>query len=88
MRRLIIALPLVMLAGCGDDTNKPTGPVGPPPPATPPKTQMQHNIDATEVSGVVGYDGEAIKRSVQGTVDAQQKRNAESEAARAAAAGQ
>jgi hypothetical protein len=87
MRRLLI-VPLVLLAGCGDDTNKPVGPVGPPPPPPPPQTQLQHNINATEVSGVVGYDGEAIKRSVQGTVDAQQKRNAESEAARAAAAGQ
>lgn len=84
MRRLLIALPLLMLAGCGEEEAKP-----PPPPMAPapPTSELQRNINATEVSSAVGYDGEALKQSVQGAVDAQQKHNADSAAAQAAAAG-
>lgn len=75
-RRLILLMPVLLLAGCGEEAPKPA-----PAPPSPPKTQQQRAIDSTEVSSAVGYDGAAIKRSVQGVVDAQEKHNADNAAA-------
>lgn len=84
-RRLLIVLPLVLLAGCGEEVNQPKKPVPPPPKPPAPTSQLQRDINATEVSEIVGYDGAAMKGAVQRSVDLQQQQNQRSADAQAAA---
>lgn len=77
-RRLIILAPLLLLVGCGSDAP-------PPPPAAPPTGQVEGDIRKVGAASAVGYDGAALQADVQRTVDAQQERNAQTEAATRAA---
>lgn len=74
-RRTYLLAPLLLLAGCGDD---------PAPPAAPPATQLEKDLNKVGAASAVGYDGAALQGDVRRTVEAQQRQNAQTEAARAA----
>ena len=72
--RWCAALPLVFVVGCGDDaqtTAKNDKAAAPPAP----KTERERQINNIQAAGAVGYDGQALKKSVQTTADAADKRN-------------
>ena len=74
-------LGLVVLAGCGDEPAKPT--TANPPPK--PQTEQERQINNLGAASAVGYDGDALKRSVQKTVNIHDQQNAKlQEAAQAA----
>ncbi len=70
----LCVLPLfVLLAGCGDE---PQAQADKPAPKEP-VSEQQRLIDNTAAASAVGYDGQAVKRAVQRTVDANNKHNDE-----------
>lgn len=74
-RRCLLLAPLLLLAACGED---------PAPPATPPATQLEQDLNKVGAASAVGYDGAALQEDVRRSVEAQQRQNAQTEAARTA----
>ena len=77
-RRTYLIAPLLLLAGCGDD------PAPAAKPAAPPATPLERDLNKVGAASAVGYDGAALQEDVRRTVEAQQRQNAQTEAARAA----
>ena len=59
-RRTYLLAPLLLLAGCGDD---------PAPPAAPPATQLEKDLNKVGAASAVGYDGAALQGDVRRTVE-------------------
>jgi hypothetical protein len=85
MRIPFIALSALtlFLVGCGDE---PAAPAKSAPAAPAPQTERERLINNTQAASVVGYDGEALKASVQKTVDTLDQHAAETQKAAEAAA--
>ena len=75
----------LFLMSCGDDSVPPSTPLPSPTPA--PQTERDRQINNTQAASAVGYDGDAVKRSVQKAVTTLENHNAETQAA-ADSAGQ
>ncbi len=71
----------VFMVGCGDE---PAAPAKPTPPA--PQTERERLINNTHAASVVGYDGEALKASVQKTVETLDQHAADTQKAAESAA--
>ena len=85
MRLIPILAFVVLAAGCGDEPDTAKQPEQAPPP---PKTEQERLINNTQAASAVGYDGQAVKRQVQKTVDINNDHNAKiEEAANAAGLG-
>jgi len=76
--RSLLLVPLLLFVGCGDD---PAPAAKPAPPAA---TQLDSDIRKVGVASAAGYDGTALQVDVQSAVDAQQRHNAQTDAARTA----
>jgi hypothetical protein len=66
----------VCLVGCGAE---PAAPAKPAPPA--PQSERERLINNTQAASAVGYDGEALKASVQKTVETLDQHAAETQKA-------
>ncbi len=64
----------MLLAGCGDE---PAAPSKTTPPA--PQTERERQINNTQAASAVGYDGDALKASVQKTVNTLEQHTAETQ---------
>lgn len=85
MRLIPILAALALLSGCGDEPEAAKQPEQTPPP---PRTEQERLINNTQAASAVGYDGQAVKRQVQKTVDLNNDHNAKiEEAANAAGLG-
>lgn len=79
----------LFLMSCGDDSVPPSTPLPstPLPSPTPaPQTERDRQINNTQAASAVGYDGDAVKRSVQKVVTTLENHNAETQAAADSAA--
>ncbi len=79
-RPLLLVVSVLFIAGCGDEpvTKDQAAP-------KPPASEQERLINNTRAASAVGYDGEALKRSVQQTVNIYDQHNAKvTEAAEAA----
>lgn len=74
------AVGCLLLTSCGED------PVAAPMPQKQ-SSEREKAINNTEAASVVGYDGEALKHTVQKMVDGAEKQDAKTAEATAAAAG-
>ncbi len=81
MRLIPILAFVVLAAGCGDEPEAAKSEQAPPPP----KTEQERLINNTQAASAVGYDGQAVKRAVQRTVDINNDHNAKTEEAANAA---
>lgn len=75
---LLAAGIVLLLTACGDDPQ--ADPKSDPKAATqtapePPKTERERLINNTQALDVVGYDGQAVKRNLQKTVNIYDKHN-------------
>lgn len=85
MRLIPILAALALLSGCGDEPETAKQPEQAP---ASPKTDQERQINNLQAASAVGYDGQALKRSVQKTVDRNNDHNAKiEEAANAAGLG-
>jgi uncharacterized lipoprotein YajG len=72
MRYLSFCALVVLLAGCGDEPQPAAAT-----PAKEPVSAQQQQINNTAAASAVGYDGQAVKRAVQRTVDTNNRQNEE-----------
>ena len=79
----VVLVILGALAGCGDDPAPMANKAGQPPA---PQSERDRQINNTQAVSAVGYDGDALKRSVQKTVNTLENHTAESQKATDAAA--
>ncbi len=78
----VLSVPILMLlAACGDE------PAQPPKLAPKPQTEREKAINNTQAASAVGYDGDALKQSVQTMVDGAGQQNQKAAEATAAASG-
>lgn len=79
MRQSLVVLGVMMslaLMSCGDE---PATEAKPAPQA--PQTERERQINNTQAASAVGYDGDALKRSVQKTVNTLEAHTAETQTA-------
>ena len=70
------------LNGCGEESSTEAKPV-----TQAPQTERDRQINNTQAASAVGYDGDALKQSVQKTVNTLENHTAETSAATTSATG-
>lgn len=80
MRKFLLLAPALLLLSACDDV--------PAPQPQKPQTEREKAINNTQAASVVGYDGDALKQSVQKMVDGAEKQDAKTKQATDAAATQ
>lgn len=70
------------LSGCGEESTTEAKPAN-----QAPQTERERQINNTQAASAVGYDGDAVKRSVQKTVNTLENHTAETSAATTSATG-